>query len=61
MANVEQIAGEIQRAATNPRTVTAEETDVPIEETSIISASDARKRTSYLEQLGHQVKRLVWA
>ena len=61
MANVEQIAGEIQRAATNSRTVATEEIGVPVEELSIISASDARKRTSYLEQLGHQVKKLVWA
>jgi hypothetical protein len=32
-----------------------------VEEKDIISASDAKKSTGYLEQLGYSLKKLVWA
>lgn len=59
---VKNICDELERAA-----IAGEDEDEHaekkslIEETDIISLAEARKRTGYLEQLGHSLKRLVWA
>ncbi|KAI9705698.1 MAG: hypothetical protein M1820_005108 [Bogoriella megaspora] len=60
------ICEEILRAATNAKTFNAGEQapkseQVQVEEKAIISLADARKSTTYLESIGHSIKRLVWA
>lgn len=67
---VRSVCAEIERAirsakmSTATKTTTssdAENEGVKVEETDILSLEDARRRTGYLETLGHEIKRLVWA
>ena len=62
LAEVEHMAREIKRAAANASIESpGDESLIVVDQAPIISAADARKRTSYLEQIGYRVKRLVWA
>jgi hypothetical protein len=65
---VANICDEVKRATLAIRRKDAEElgdesklTDFAIDEKPIISLADARKSTGYFEQLGYNLKRLVWA
>lgn len=59
---VRTICGEIERMVLAGRVVEAgTERQSIIEEKEIISLADARKSTGLMEQLGHSIKRLVWA
>ena len=63
---VESICDDIQRVVSRIKSV---ETDgkakknsaIPMQEKPIISLADAKKSTTYLESIGHSIKRLVWA
>ncbi|KAK7722695.1 hypothetical protein SLS57_004900 [Botryosphaeria dothidea] len=41
--------------------ITAEGDDLPIQDRDIVSLAEAKKSTSYLEQIGYSLKKLVWA
>lgn len=58
---IRSICQEIQRAKLVDCDATLDEKDPLVEKADIISLSEAIKRTGYLEHLGHQVKRFVWA
>ena len=57
METVEAICSEIERMVLRGRT---EKTPI-VESGSIISREEARKSTGLFEQLGHQLKKMVWA
>ncbi|RVX74267.1 hypothetical protein B0A52_02099 [Exophiala mesophila] len=61
----ENIADEIRRAIVGPSSREAlegaEKNDGLVEKNAIISLAEAKKRTGYFEQLGHSIRRLVWA
>lgn len=54
----ENISEEIRRAIEGP--AKAESSSSLVEEGDIISVAEAKRRTGYLEQLGHSLKRMVW-
>lgn len=63
---VDSICDEIVRVAEKVKAIepggpNSELGQVQIEEKAIISLADARKSTTYLESIGHSLKRLVWA
>jgi hypothetical protein len=60
MAVAENIASEIRRAIAGPSIEKEQGKDNLVEHDSIISLAEAKKRTGYLEQLGHSIKKLVW-
>ncbi|KKY14895.1 hypothetical protein UCRPC4_g06618 [Phaeomoniella chlamydospora] len=61
MAQLEQIIDDIQRAVKNiVPSDQGPQDGVTVKKMTIVSAEDAKKNTGYLEQLGHQVKKLVW-
>ena len=57
------IAAEIERLAlqSQPRPAGGKEEASLIEKGDIISLAEAKKNTTLLEQLGHSIKKLVWA
>lgn len=62
----ENIADEIRRAIVGPSPREPSESlekndDGLVENNAIISLAEAKKRTGYFEQLGHSIRRLVWA
>ena len=57
----ERICDEIRRAIVSSTNSETQPSPDLVEEGEIISAAEAKKRTGYLEQLGHSIKRLVWA
>lgn len=62
MQQVDEICAEIERLALDVRLFKAnEETPSLIERGDIISLEEAKRNTGLLEQLGHSIKRLVWA
>ena len=56
-----RICEAIQRACRSGRGTTEALGGDMIEKVDIISVAEARKRTGYIEQLGHSIKKLVWA
>ena len=60
MSVAENIADEIRRAITGSTDHGEQRGTELVEQTAIISLEEAKKRTGYLEQLGHSIKRLVW-
>ena len=61
LALAEQISHEIQRAVRGVSISSREEKlHELVKKSDIISLAEARKRTGYLEQLGHSIKKLVW-
>lgn len=59
LETAEHVADEIRRAIAGESK--EEQQKVDVEQGDIISLADAKKRTGYLEQIGHSLKRLVWA
>lgn len=57
----ENIADEIRRAITGSTEYGEQRRSELVEQQDIISLEEAKKRTGYLEQLGHSIKKLVWA
>lgn len=55
------ICEEIQKAKIGDSSRASDCEDAFVEQAHILSLSEAEKRTGYLEQLGHQIKRFVWA
>lgn len=53
-----QIAEEVERAIVGHGQV--EGAKIEIETDDVISLAEAKKRTGYIEQIGHSLKRLVW-
>jgi hypothetical protein len=62
MAQVKNICAEIERVALawKPVEATSEHKSI-VERGDIISLAEARKATGIIEQLGHSLKKLVWA
>jgi hypothetical protein len=61
LAIAERICDDIRRAVTGS-TENGEQTGQElVKRGDIISLMEAKKRTGYLEQLGHSIKKLVWA
>lgn len=58
---VHSICSEIERLVGNAQGKAGDETWGIIEEEEIISLDEAKKSTGILEQLGHSLKRMVWA
>lgn len=56
-----EIGQEIQRAVIQNSNGMDEVEIALLEATDIITPADARRRTGYLEQMGHSVKRYIWA
>ena len=54
------ISEEISRAMVGTREQDSKPAADLVEEGDIISRAEARKRTGYLEQLGHSIKKMVW-
>lgn len=69
MQLAQTVAEEVQRAITGSRLATPptsedvekDKKDGLVEHEAIISLAEAKKRTGYFEQLGHSIKKLVWA
>ena len=55
------IAAEIERLAVKRQGGEGEGDKGLIEKGDIISLADAKRNTSVLEQLGHSIKKMVWA
>lgn len=65
------VAEEVRRAITGTSSIstsaagavaeTGKDKDGLVEHEAIISLAEAKKRTGYFEQLGHSIKKLVWA
>ena len=60
LAIAEEICNEVERAMTGPKEKGAQGVKDLAERGDIISLAEARKRTGYLEQIGHSIKKLVW-
>lgn len=60
LAVAEQICDDIRRAATGSADHGEQIGPDLVERGDVISLVEARKRTGYLEQLGHSIKKLVW-
>ena len=60
LAVAEEVYGEIERAIAGPKEKGAEGVKDLVEKGDIISLAEAKKRTGYLEQIGHSIKKLVW-
>ena len=58
---VREICEEIQRAVLGHSNTHLDEPDALFEHADIISLAEAKKRTGYLEQVGYQLKRFIWA
>ncbi|KAI9660528.1 MAG: hypothetical protein M1821_009879 [Bathelium mastoideum] len=63
---VENVCDDILRVATRLKKVGMDgpperNSTIHVEEKPIISLADAKKSTTYLESIGHSIKRLVWA
>ncbi|KAL9094996.1 MAG: hypothetical protein Q9165_002598 [Trypethelium subeluteriae] len=63
---IESVCDDIQRVILRTNQAEAdgkkdEDGTIHIEEKPIISLADAKKSTTYLESIGHSIKRLVWA
>lgn len=56
LSMAENVAHEIRRAITG----NSEQGEDLVEQEAIISLEEAKKRTGYLEQLGHSIKKFVW-
>jgi hypothetical protein len=62
MENIKAICSEIERVVLLGKVVEAgSEIEGVVERGDIITLSEARKNTGLLEQLGHSLKKLVWA
>ena len=57
----ESIADEIRRAVVGSTEFGEQRGEEMVEHNDIISVAEAKKRTGYLEQVSHSLKRLVWA
>ena len=56
----EDICDEIKRAMTGADVMADYQVSGLIEQGDIISLEEAKRRTGYIEQLGHSIKKLVW-
>ena len=61
LGSAQYICDEILRAMTGSGDQTSEVAADLVEKGDIISLAEARKRTGYLEQIGHSIKKLVWS
>jgi hypothetical protein len=62
MENIKAICSEIERVVLLGKVVeVGSEIEGVVERGDIITLSEARKNTGLLEQLGHSLKKLVWA
>lgn len=57
----ESVADDIRRAITGSTDHGEQRGHDLLEKADIISISEAKKRTGYLEQVGHSIRKLVWA
>ena len=57
--DIQRVASRLKRLETDGR---SDDGDIiPVKTSPIISLADAKKSTTYLESIGHSIKRLVWA
>lgn len=61
VSDVQSVCEEIQRVKLGDSVQTLDAKDSLIEHAAIISLTEAEQRTGYLEKLGYQIKRFVWA
>ncbi len=61
LGTAQYISEEISRAMNGPGDQASEAVADLVEMGDIISLGEAKKRTGYLEQIGHSIKKLVWS